>query len=375
MSINEKPDDDPMNGILDPLYGIEQSTSLPDYYHLHSYSRDSSPPSYLLQILLTIFYGVRLPDGGEKSAWQAPLSFNGSIWIIVDFKRSVWKIYGPKNKEQDSSDLRKKLLASAAILNKRLASLAREKKIKGEFSIENSFGRSSRLFWKFRLLAESEKKHVERASKKRLKKISNLANFFNGITDKKDNLKAFTIAATIFYFAKLDAIFDTAFALFETKSMRFFDFENKSWQEKLKLFIKPWDASLEPIYIELVEIRKAYRDAMVHSKSNSYFRFERFGLIPFDSNDLPQALETSHSMLFSTERTEQIFGVFDKFDSFLKKHKKFRFAVAYAESSLAIHFDDKFASELAPYMKSLKAFREELNHRIDLECAHFNMEI
>jgi hypothetical protein len=141
--------------LREALMGVDVAEIWPSE-PLKSYGRFDRPPSYLVREVLRFLNGDRLPPGEDKSEWQLPLFFRGHTWLVWDWKRCAWNVESAPDLERDAEVLRKKIQAACKVLDRYMNSEAERLRKADEFSLDNIFYPTKRLYEIHRDLAGAE---------------------------------------------------------------------------------------------------------------------------------------------------------------------------------------------------------------------------
>src|SRR5262249_33881577 len=113
--------------LSDALHGVAPGGSARREKLITHGRRIETPPSYSLRRVLE-----RLPGGppvfgvGDKSAWVARLSFAGNEWVLEDWRRQSWTLYGPPTAADSAKELLRKIAAAATLLDCEFQRTAKE---------------------------------------------------------------------------------------------------------------------------------------------------------------------------------------------------------------------------------------------------------
>jgi hypothetical protein len=347
----------------------------PNNANLSIYCRESSPPGYMIKMALMFLCGHRLPRGSDKSEWEICLSYKGKKWIITDWKRYEWKIYGPPDSSNDAKELQAKFRAVTKILDKAITATSDEELRNDNISIYNQFGRIDSLFYYF---FDNAKNAMNRkvAKLKKSKDIGGMRScFLNSQFNRGRDIEFNLLTSTIYFFALTELVFDSCFALCDRKGMRFSEFRHMEWGERFKFFISPAeDRTIESLYVNLLDIRTYYRNIPVHASPTYLFMLKGFGLIPSSYERMADP-HISHKLVYEENEQKRIFNTFEDTIALLKSHPTTQFGYLYARSGLPIHIAAAPVQELKQHMTSVEQFEEELVKRSEIQDQIDNMDI
>jgi len=353
----------------DALYGIQISSegvSISDPRVFEC----SSPPGYMIKMVLQHLYQNSLPIGGDKSEWALSVQYKKKIFTIEDFKRFKWNIYGKEKDRKVAEELAKKLISAAKIFNHKIKERGETSFKNDDFALQNNYYKAVNIYEFF---AEQVKTILKKKSKLGLKGKPSLVDLLSAETERRRLLENYTIATSIFFFSLTETLFDSIFSLSDRKGLKYSEFRKKDWEERFKLLI-PLDGNIKELYEELIVIRKYYRNIPVHSSPEYFFNYLGFGLIPssFDALYNPHMIPT---LGFSVEEAERIINCYERLLLALENHPSSKYGFLYAIYALPIFISQKQVEELKKHMTSLSEFKKELEIRSNYQDAHDNMEI
>lgn len=355
------------------LYEISISDKWPDDYNaLTKYKRSTDPPAYMIKMVLMYLAEGKLPRGGDKSEWEIPLLFKKKTWLICDWKRYAWNIYGPEDSQVEAGELESKLQATAKILDLCIQKSAKKEFAKGNISLHNQFYQTEMLYTSFCSKAKEllESKDPELKSTGRNKQLE---NYINIRLNKSKEIEYHILATTIFFYSHVEVILDACFSLGKRFGINFKEFRNLGWAERFKLYIRPDESNeINILFSQLLEIRKFYRNIPVHAGPTFFFHLNGFGLIPSSYERLLDP-HMSYKLLVDKEEPRKIINTFEETINLFKSHSNTQYAYLYAQSGLPIHIEEGAINELKKHMDSLINFEEELHRRNEYQDALDNM--
>lgn len=356
------------------FFGVEPTT-WPEDSDFTMYCRETSPPGYMIKMALMFLCGHRLPSGEDKSEWEICLSYKGKNWIVTDWKRYAWKIYGPSNSTDEAKELQAKFRAVAKTLDKAITASAEEDLKNDDISIYNQFNRINSLFYYFLNIAKKAMNRKIPKPKKTIGVGGVLSSLLNNHVNKGRDIEFNLITATIYFFALTELVFDSCFALGDRKGISFSEFRHMEWGDRFKFFISPAeDKTIENLYIDLLDIRTYYRNIPVHASPTYLFMLNGFGLIP-SSYERMEDPHISLKLMHEENEQKRIYDTFDGTISLLQSHPTTQFGYLYASSGLPIHIAVEPAQELKQHMTSVEDFEEELGRRNYIQDRFDNMEM
>jgi len=366
------------------FYGITISQEWQNEQELHHHHHLTRPPSYLVQLALMEQFGKELPRGEEKSEWAISLDFGGISWLVSDWKRYAWDIYGPEPESAPAEKLQKKLESAAVIVGNQVKKMARDHRDRDEISLKGEYPRLKALYEFFRGEAEETLDRLEHqppvgkgsasAGDGLKESMTRLNSWFADRAALDRRLHANTLAAITIFFSTIEAVLDAAFALGDRQGRTFDEYRNLKWADRLKQWLDVSRGESAEVYQTLTELWREYRNTIAHSSPAFSLPVPGFGLIPFDYEDLdlPRAVPWA---LREPEEARRVFAAFDAIMRIFQSHDLLKFALKYAESGLPIYIETKLSEDLKKHMTLLEAFEEELMHRCELQDRFNNMDI
>jgi hypothetical protein len=358
--------------INDAFYGISLSKNKWPSHEDSKLVRESSPPGYLVKTVLMIALKTKLHSGGDKSEWAIPIFFKDVLFLIEDYKRDIWNIFGPLIKKDIAEQLRNKIISACKILNKEISQASKNEYNKDNFVLKNSYKKASYLYQYFSEILET-------ALDKEKEKF-NTKDFPNGFVNKLNYthsynqiIESLLIATTVFFFSFTEVIFDSCFSLGDRKGIDYKSFRKLTWEERFK-FLIPINENLKNVYHKLVFLRKYYRNIPIHSSPEYFYKFDGIGFIPSDFNNLSNP-NNLWPIQFDVKEANNALVLFEQFDKYLRNAEITKYGYRYASSGLPILIKKTEAEKLKLSMTSIEEFEIEIQARIDYQCAYENMEI
>ncbi|TYB95222.1 MAG: hypothetical protein FXF54_04785 [Kosmotoga sp.] len=363
-----------LKNINNSLYGVEVS-DFPDDKNYIQYCQETSPPGYIIKMVLMLLAQSRLPRGGDKSEWELCITYESIRWIITDWKRYAWGIFGPTGYTEKAKKLKNKIEAAAKILDKEISKHS-EIEFKNEnISIHNQFYRTEGLFSYFLDSAKSYLSQKPMVVNEHNNSAEQLSKILISYINRARNIEYNLISSVIFFFSLTEVIFDACFSLGDRKSLSFSEFRHLEWSERFKFFVPlNNDSYLNKFYEKLMLTRTFYRNIPVHSSPTFFFYMEGFGLIPSSYEKLNEP-HLSYMSCFNENEQQSTIDVMESAIKLLKEHKNTKFGYIYAESGLPIHISFEVVNELKKHMGTVEHFKKELNRRSEFQDRIDNMEM
>ncbi|MCD4669347.1 MAG: hypothetical protein K8S14_02755 [Actinomycetia bacterium] len=360
--------------LKEAFYGVAVS-NWPDDVNYKSYCRETNPPAYMIKMGMQFLYGGGLPTGGDKSEWEVCISYKENKWIISDWKRYAWRIYGPLGYPAKADELEKKLRAVAKILDNEITKISDIEFHNENISLHNQFSKIESLYGYFFEKAKKALDSKAESVSKSNSPVESLSGILNGQLNRSRDIEYNLLASIVFFFSLTELVFDSCFSLTDRKEMRFDDFRRLDWSECFKLFIAPSGSrSLENLYGKIIVMRTFYRNIPVHASPTFFFNFDGFGLIPSSYERLNDS-HLSHKLLFDENEQKFLIDTIEKAMVLLKEHDNTRHGYLYAQSGLPIHIAKEAVEEIKKYMHPISVFEEELERRNELQDRIDNMDI
>jgi len=327
-------------------------------------------------MVLQTLYGNPLPRGIDKSEWEIPIVFEGSIWGIYDWKHYAWCVTTSKGDADSAHRLIRKISAASRIVDGFLKNKAKELLAKGEFSLGNDCAAIRGAYIHFRELTEES---IRRADPDLIegpsgpKRTTLAREHFKALRDAEYNL----LATCIFFFAFTEILLDSCFSLMDILPMTYLDFRSLDWAERFKLVLgEELLRTKTTLFERLVEIRRYYRNIPVHASPQYLFPVQGAGLIPatFDNLDEP-CLTIGKGPMFDLVEARNILGILVETLSLFEESERLMYGYYYTRSGLPIHLYDPFRRELLEAKISYEQFCRSVDIRVDRYYAYINVEI
>lgn len=370
--------------LLSAFWGIKESKQWNNEAKLINYVfKCNKPPPLLVKIALTHLTKKIPRHGGDKSAWEVCLEYKGKIWLIQDWRRISWNLYGSINSTSEADELIKKIKAACSLINNELKTEGKNALNNNQFSIQNQHGKTKALYEFFRNLTEDVLSGNLIYPGDRLStlnedlKINNLDEFLKNLNKNLKStfsLRALTIATVIFFFAHYETIMDSCFAIGNRKGITFIKWRSFDWSERFKYLFPMNERITQEIYEQIDFIRKNYRNVFSHSTPVFFMQINGLGLIPFNFDFLFEPRWQDYYE-FEESEAENIFSIIDKALGLVKNHENTKFGYIYSESDLPIHIHSEATEKLKQYMTSVDSFQNELMKRCEIQDKIINMEL
>lgn len=297
----------------------------------------------------------------DKSLWSAGLVFRDLPWIVSDHRGWHWELYGPKEARVEAAALAKKLMAGANILNRYIGGLVSGMSDKGEFILDNSYFKTRAVYDFFhgqildRLNAPEEQPDT-RSYVEIIKPLMKRGKF----------LEASTLSLVIFFFALLELVMDSCYALGSGQGKDFWAFRNKSWSERFLTVLSPLDRASQPIYEDLRELLLEYRHARAHATPEPHFLIPEVGWVPRDFEYFyrPRNVPWGH---FADEEARRIVDLCNRALDLFEHSEKTALQYEFVTWGFSIPVASSAAAEVLAHMGSVEDLREYLEHRAEYE--------
>ncbi|HEX8821490.1 MAG TPA: hypothetical protein VF794_16315 [Archangium sp.] len=368
------------------LHGVSVAKSFPDPTspaQIKSYEfKSTEPPSYVVRLVFVLLAGSDLPSGQDKSAWAIPIDFDGSTWVVEDWRRYSWHLSGPVGRDKSAKLLAKKIRAAGSILNSFLQEYGREAFKSDEISLQNQFSRTRGLYEYFRDQVENPPLKPEPTMQGEIPEhtpeehsVTQLFGSLMGkLFDEAYSGWASTAAVVVFFFAHLEVIMDSCFSLSPRKGLTFAAFRQLEWLERFKHLLPVNEPDVQAVYVAIDRVRKQYRNAFAHSTPIFFVTIPGAGLVPMDSEHLSEP-RWEPPIAFTREKAIDVFKTLDDTIELFRSRPETKFGFRYAETDLPIHINQAHAQELIDLTADPIAFEAEMKTRMRIQDAIENMEL
>jgi hypothetical protein len=178
-------------------------------------------------------------------------------------------------------------------------------------------------------------------------------------------------------FALLEFLLDVVYA-FERPNLNFFEFRNKSWNERFgTVFPIQTNPELKKAYEELLHIKKAYRNPLSHGYANEVsllVPMPSTGLVPLSYEFLSHEFYSVFGQI-SVANVRQIKTVFDTFIEYISHTEPWSFYLLFIEQGFPIPIEQKAVSVVKSQMTDIESFDAYLKARSRYEDAVRNRDI
>lgn len=351
--------------VQDALRGIEPYEG-PDFRRVRFESGITVPSSYMVRIALC---GIgQIPCWrGDKAVWETLITFEGTCFEVRDRKGGAWTIEVDSDSDEaieKARQLKRKITAACAILDKVLQKDLEEQVARGNFYLNNSYPKVRSLYDAFREKVEDAKSMTTSDPD------HDIRDFLSFWFRQNAEIASNTAAMITMFYSYLEFIFDVIFAFQHNKEESIIDFRQKAWANRFKtLFDLSSDPELKKLYDELLRIKRVYRDTILHGyggKDGFLVSIPLVGLVPTSS----ELLSTSAQyILLPIEREEcdRILETFDKFGVWLANDPNTQFAIIFAETGLPIPMQEDELEKYRAEMTSSDTFREYLYAELEYQ--------
>jgi len=330
------------------------------------------PPSYIIQLALEAFHGKKLSQGNDKSAWEFPITFEGTDWLLVDCEHHAWNLVTQSGSAESCIRLQKKLEAAGGIVETYLAGIAKDHLDRDDFSLINTFYESRSLYQYYRRRLERAILNADPSliiGPPGEQRTTLVNEHYRALREAEQN----QVVTSLLFFAHTDIILDSCFALQESGSMPYRDFRALDWDRRVTTVVG--NACIRrhaTLFSHVSEVRRYFRDIPI---ANPQFLFPGDGGVlvtaTADRSDYPRL---SYRQRYDIEEGTRILHSFDAMMKLLRDSPRTAYGYLYAESALPIHINRALREELRTFMSSIDDFKQELDRRVQLHYAKINRE-
>ncbi|MEZ4475610.1 MAG: hypothetical protein R3F60_33400 [bacterium] len=334
------------------MYGVEFSSEFPSPWaekRPQNYGRYAQPPSYMVEAVIRQLDGGRVFTGGDKSAWQTGLSFDGHLWCIEDWRRRSWNLWGPPDQEVSAAKLVKKLSAASRIVDGQIFEAGREL-ASGPTRPPKQHHRVRNLYEFFRGHAETTLANIDDFhTNRKLGGLEGLAAFLNARISLDRELEAHTLSAVMFLLRHDRGYAGYCFALGDRGGQTFFEYRKLDWSERFSRFFDTGRGDCQAVYDEVLQVRREHRNVWAHADPVLFVPVEDVGLVPMSYDDLDKPRMNFFTTIDAAEAS-RIFAAFDRLIGLFDDHDLGWYAREYASSGLPILMAEDQARKLRDLM-------------------------
>jgi len=329
----------------------------------------------MVRAVIELLAGGRVYSGGDKSAWETGLTFEGIQWCIQDRRRSDWILWGPPGNRSAADTLAKKLTSASRILDGAILEFGREMVGQDQLALQNNYHRVKNMYEFFRNHVDTTLKRIDEFRRnRRLDIAEGLADFLNERFGLDKELEAYSLSAIMFFFAMTEVLLDCCFALGDRGGHTFMEYRKLDWGERFTRFFAVGTGQAQSIYEDVLRARREHRNIWAHADPVLYVPIEGVGLIPMTYDHLDKPSMNFFSTIDAGE-AQRMFAAFDALLGLFEDHSLGWYAKNYADSGLPIQIAQPRADELRGLMNDKDAFMNELEERCRYQDAVDNMEI
>lgn len=319
-------------------------------------------PSYIIANIFFKYLGFNNFGKDEKVWWHTFFTYKGVIFCIHDYKFGTWSINCKYKNEKEiilSNEIAGILKCASNLADEIVKQTCLDDINNKKFWIKNNYHELISLY-----------EYYKHELKNKLKN-KNSVRYTDEILYK-------TIPVVISFYSFLEFFLDVVFA-FSCKDMSLKDFRNLSWQERFKLLINVEPGQkINPIYEDLVNIKKNFRNPITHGLGNEtgllvYSEYEG-GLIPISYKLYNEKIELSFCS-FKEQDSLDILKTFDSFIHFINYTKPYSFYLLYLKEFMHIPIDKEHIDVLKKEMTTKKSFNDYLKTVNRISTMVYNREI
>jgi hypothetical protein len=337
---------------------------------------------YMVFVIFVYIKKFRFTGKWEKVAWEIPIKYKGTPFILTHRKFgfriiSNYKNESIKKKAIDAiTNIHKAMRYAEELIEPFVKTLIR----KGNITLDNEFSIAHRRYDFFRGKAIKEFKTVDKSESKF--KINLKDGYAKAIKSYNKSLQIaeagryYITAMLDSYFSLLEHTFVLLLPFLTNVNVSLIDLEKfigLNWKEKFKIVLPPnSDTEAMQLLERLDKIKEQLRNPLTHGyflkNGNSFYVH-----IP-NLHAIPMTLTKSKEHFkYSFEgptafNYKEILKCFDDFDKYLLKNNKTKFGMMYIKSSLSIAFDqnscDLYRAEMSSVLR-FKRFIKSMNQQHD----------
>jgi len=322
-------------------------------------SREEAPIPPLLRHALNLI-GISHSGPAEKVAWWASFSYKGYACDLVHRKFGLWlHILGDLTEVQADdlmAEMRQKLAAAVAVVEKSLAETARDTLNAGNVTVINQHGQLRRAYGYFRERAEHPDV-VEDVSRTEQSEHGTWSTFSSGQDVMAMNAFHDLVAAISAFMSSLehDLVLMLPFEGFKPTTDDLTGIIGDRWGLKWRRVVGHADPEAVRLYGRLAAVVERWRNPYSHGGfekghgATIYVHTPGLGALPVGLSDVRD------SPLFSFHPASEadidgVFRLFDEIDTYLAK--TFPHAMEWIASGLDVQFDADFRTQVANYIES-----------------------
>lgn len=331
---------------------------------------------YIIFIIFVYLKKFGFSGIGEKVAWEIPVKYNGTPFIL-SHRKFGFQIASSEENETIKNhgievmmNIHKAMPFAESLIEPHIKSLMQ----KGLVTLDNEYQSIRNRYTFYRENAEKEFNDTKKSPK------SLHLNFNEGI---KEAVKSWNTAqksintGNYYMFAMLDAYFSLLehtlvllLPFLNYINLSEIDLENfisKNWKSKFKIAFPPkTDIQALKILERLDRVKERFRNPLTHGYFlkqglSFYIQMDHIGAIPMTLTKPNRNFKYSFGRIDHMNFNE-ICKCFDDCDNFLLKNKLTKFGMRYIQHDLSIAFDSDSCKEYRTAMTTMKMFDEFIYH-------------
>jgi hypothetical protein len=322
----------------------------------------AAPPAYMVKLALVVIGNYRWFGPDTDPSWSIYLNYKGANFAIHSDGQAMWAIDADRDSadaKATAQDIRKKIIAVAANLDKVLAQDLNQIVVKGEFTLNNPYPKIRHAYEWFR--DKSRSSETEMYAWERMEQ--------NGSSPAREalperSLHGYTMMG--YYFSLIETLCNVFYA-FGERSIDFTTFRTRSWQERLQTVLPVRQhPELQRIFNTLVMLRVNFHAEMFHGFGGDeqlHVDLPGLGVVPIAHEALTQSVYFS-PLLADTAFVDIALQTFDACDTWLKQNMPWSHWVLYAESGLEIPFYGRRMEQIKRAMAYPEDFHEWLTKEV-----------
>ena len=317
---------------------------------------------FIVFIIFVYLKKFRFIGKGEKVAWEIPIKYKGTPFILTH-RKFGFRIISIK----DSSEIRKIGIEAMEQIQKAIpyAETLIEPHIhsqvkKGAITLDNEYEKIWRRYKFFRGKAASEFKKTERKAKEEKSEY----------VWPSDKAGYFTTAMLDSYFSLLEHLFVLVFPFISTikhSDYNIEEFIGLNWKEKYKIIL-PITTNVKALQLleKLEKVKEIFRNPLSHGyflKNGHSFlvHLEHLGAIPMVLTNRTKKINYRFQFIDNLS-FQEICDCFDEFDLFMKKDELTKYGVKFIKKGLPVAFNTETIKMYNDSMTSDKNFNEFIWH-------------
>lgn len=330
---------------------------------------ESRPAPYIVFIIFVYLKKYSFGGKWEKVAWEIPIKYKG-VPMMLTHRKFGFKILTFSGSESDEALAQEaiyKINKAIPVAEKLMEPAIKEQVDAGAITLSNEYHELRSRYEYFReqseyYLSEDSKEEID------IRSFDDHIAALNAIRKSQNKASNYAIAMIDAYFSLLEHILVMIkpFITVSEKESNLSEFIGLNWGDKYKILFDIASGGIEKSWFDkLTTIKETYRNPFAHGNfqkggASLNVHMPHLGAIPMLLTKGNSEVHFSFSK-FDEPQLNEVCGVFDEFDSFLKSGRA-KYGMIYLESGTDVVFDVDTKKMYLDAMVSEEDFTQFVDH-------------